>query len=203
MNGLVSKCFSSPRTKTRELALEITLMYIEIEKQEAVSEELIKGLENKSPKVVSACIVALRESLHSFGSQIILVKPLVKVLPKLLEDRDKSVREESKQLCVEIYRWVGNAFKPQLQSLKPLTLTELENEFQKTVGERVAPTRYLKSQQEKIAKAKESDAVDNDNSEEVLAPPPVDPFDLMTAVDVLAKLPKNFYEQSEAKMAGT
>ncbi|GIY80106.1 hypothetical protein CDAR_186242 [Caerostris darwini] len=199
MNGLVSKCFSSPRAKTRELALEITLMYIEIEKQEAVSEELIKGLENKSPKVVSACIVALRESLHSFGSQIILVKPLVKVLPKLLEDRDKSVREESKQLCVEIYRWVGNALKPQLQSLKPLTLTELENEFQKTVGERVAPTRYLKSQQEKIAKAKESDAVDNDNSEEALAPPPVDPFDLMTAVDVLAKLPKNFYEQSEAK----
>ncbi|PRD24913.1 UNVERIFIED_CONTAM: Cytoskeleton-associated protein 5 [Trichonephila clavipes] len=199
MSGLVSKCFSSPRAKTRELALEIALMYIEIEKQDVVSEELIKGLENKSPKVVSACIIALRESLHSFGSQVILVKPLVRVLPKLLEDRDKSVREESKLLCVEIYRWVGDALKPQLQTLKPLTLTELDNEFQKTVGERVVPIRYLKSQQEKIAAAKEKDADVDENSEEVLAPPPVDPYDLKTAEDVLSKLPKNFYEQCEAK----
>ncbi|XP_055925543.1 cytoskeleton-associated protein 5-like isoform X1 [Argiope bruennichi] len=200
MSGLVSKCFSSPRAKTRELALEIALMYIEIEKQEAVLEELIKGLENKSPKVVSNCIVALREALHLFGSQVISLKPLVKVLPKLLEDRDKSVREESKQLCVEIYRWVGDALKTQLQSLKPVTLSELENEFQKTVGERVVPSRYLKSQQEKIAKAKENDTGEAEATEEAFVPPAVvDPYDLMTAVDVLSKLPKNFYEQCEAK----
>lgn len=202
MSGLVSKCFSSPRVKTRELALEIALMYIEIEKQDVVMEELIKGLENKSPKVVAACIIALRESLNLFGSQVIAIKPLVKVLPKLLEDRDKSVREGSKLLCVEIYRWVGEAIKPQLQSLKPLTLTELEGEFQKTVGERVTASRYLRSQQEKIAKAKEEagDGVaDVDEDEVDSGPPQVDPYDLMTAVDVLSKLPKNFYEQCEAK----
>lgn len=200
MNALVSKCFSSPRAKTRELALEISLMYIEIEKQDVVLEELIKGLTNKSPKVVSACVVALREALHLFGSKVVLVKPLAKELPKLLEDRDKGVREESKQLLVEIYRWVGEAIKPQLNNLKPVQLSELESEFQKVAGERIAPTRYLKSQKEKIAKIKESEEAAEDTSEESLPPPPqVDPYDLMTAVDVLSKLPSNFYDLCEAK----
>ncbi|KFM68160.1 Cytoskeleton-associated protein 5, partial [Stegodyphus mimosarum] len=201
MSGLISKCFSSPRAKTRELALEIVLMYIEIEKQDIVLEELVKGLENKSPKVVSACIMALRESLHLFGSQVITVKPLVKVLPKLLEDRDKSVREESKLLCVEIYRWVGDAIKPQLQTLKPVALTELENEFQKVAGERISPTRFLKSQQEKMAKQKETygEAAEEMEDLEENVPPQVDPYDLMTEVDILSKLPKNFYEQCEAQ----
>lgn len=201
MNALVSKCFSSPRAKTRELALEIALMYIEIEKQDVVLEELIKGLDNKSPKVVVACIIALRESLHLFGSQVVTIKPLARVLPKLLEDRDKSVREESKMLCVEIYRWVGEAIKPQLQSLKPVALTELEGEFQKIAGERGSATRYLRSQQEKIAKAKEEggDVAEAVKDDVDTGPPQVDSYDLMTAVDALSKLPKNFYEQCEAK----
>lgn len=198
LGGIITKCFSSPRAKTRELALEITLMYIEIEKQDVVLDELIKGLENKSPKVVAACIIALRESLHLFGSQVIAIKPLVKILTKLLEDRDKTVREESKMLCVEIYRWVGEAIKPQLQTLKPVT--ELEELFKKTTGERVVATRYLRSQQEKIAKAKEesADSVEIQNVVDT-GPPQVDAYDLMTAVDILSKLPKNFYEQCEAK----
>ncbi|XP_054706442.1 cytoskeleton-associated protein 5-like [Uloborus diversus] len=199
MSGIVSKCFSSPRAKTKELAMEIVLMYVEIEKQDVVVEELIKGLENKSPKVVAACIVALRQALHSFGSQVITIKPLVKVSIKLLEDRDKSVREESKQLCVEFYRWIGEAIKQQWQSLKPVTVSELEGEIQKIAGERVAPTRYLKSQQEKIAKAKENNEAEESAEEESYQPPQVDPFDLMTELDVLSKLPKNFYEQCEAK----
>ena len=48
------------------------------------------------------------------------VKPLLKQLQTLLEDRDKTVREETKLLVIEIYRWIGPALKPQLSSLKPL-----------------------------------------------------------------------------------
>jgi len=48
------------------------------------------------------------------------VKPLVKQLQTLLEDRDKIVRDETKLLVVEIYRWIGAALKPQLTSLKPV-----------------------------------------------------------------------------------
>ena len=45
---------------------------------------------------------------------------MVKYLPKLIEDRDKNVREETKQLIVEIYRWIGAAIKPKLADLKPV-----------------------------------------------------------------------------------
>ena len=48
------------------------------------------------------------------------MKPIVKVLQQLMEDRDKTVREETKQLLIEIYRWVGAAIKPQLANLKPV-----------------------------------------------------------------------------------
>lgn len=50
---------------------------------------------------------------------------MVKFLPKLLEDRDKNVREETKQLVVEMYRWVGAAIKPKLVDFKPVQVKGL------------------------------------------------------------------------------
>lgn len=38
MSGIVTKCIAAPKTKTRELALQVSLMYVEIEKYEAVSD---------------------------------------------------------------------------------------------------------------------------------------------------------------------
>lgn len=41
----------------------------------------------------------------------------------ILEDRDKNVREEGKKLMVELYRWIGQALKPQMSSLKPVQVS--------------------------------------------------------------------------------
>jgi cytoskeleton-associated protein 5 len=60
--GLISKCLNG-RTKMKERAFDILLMYIEIEKQVDIEEELVKGLENKQPKVVQACVELLRRGL--------------------------------------------------------------------------------------------------------------------------------------------
>ena len=59
MPGIVAKCLNA-RPKIREKAFEIVFMYIEVEKQEHVQEELIKGLENKQPKIVQSCLELLR-----------------------------------------------------------------------------------------------------------------------------------------------
>jgi hypothetical protein len=56
MSNIVTKCLAAPKTKTKELSLQIILMYVEIERHEAVMEELIKVFDHKNPKVVSACI---------------------------------------------------------------------------------------------------------------------------------------------------
>ncbi|XP_064481485.1 cytoskeleton-associated protein 5-like isoform X2 [Ornithodoros turicata] len=195
LGAIVAKCLAAPKPKTRELAQEIVLTYVELEKQEAVVEELGKGLENKNPKIVAASVSMLRQCLHLFGSRVITVKPLFKVIPKLLEDRDKGVREEGKQLAVELYRWIREALRPLLQSLKPIQASELEAEFAKLPADAPKPERLLRSQQAQVEdRPDEVDQVVDTETETAM-----DPYELVDAVDLLGRLPKDFYEQIEAK----
>lgn len=48
------------------------------------------------------------------------------------------------------FRWIGAAMKQQISSLPQVTIKELEDEFDKLKGERAEPSRYLRSQQERI-----------------------------------------------------
>lgn len=65
VSGVVTKVFNQPKARAKELGTDICLMYIEIEKAEVVQDELLKGLDNKNPKIVVACIEALRKALRS------------------------------------------------------------------------------------------------------------------------------------------
>ncbi|CAG5958618.1 unnamed protein product [Menidia menidia] len=64
VSGVVTKVFNQPKARAKELGMDICLMYIEIEKAEVVQDELLKGLENKNPKIVVACIETLRKALR-------------------------------------------------------------------------------------------------------------------------------------------
>lgn len=65
VSGVVTKVFNQPKARAKELGTDICLMYIEIEKAEVVQDELLKGLDNKNPKIVVACIETLRKALRS------------------------------------------------------------------------------------------------------------------------------------------
>ena len=62
----------------KERAFEIILMYVEIEKQVDIEEELVKGLENKQPKIVQACLELLRKGLsyvaHRWTSSLTVLR---------------------------------------------------------------------------------------------------------------------------------
>lgn len=62
---MVTKVFNQPKARAKELGTDICLMYIEIEKAEVVQDELLKGLDNKNPKIVVSCIETLRKALRS------------------------------------------------------------------------------------------------------------------------------------------
>jgi len=63
------------------------------------------------------CFIYCRE----FGSKVLNIKPLLKKLQSILEDRDKGVRDEAKLLAIEIYSWIGpTPVKANLANLKPL-----------------------------------------------------------------------------------
>ena len=67
--------------------------------------------------------------LWDFGPKVINIKPLIKKMSVLLEHRDCGVREEGKAMVVEIYRWIGDALKPQPNSLTCLQVSDLEMKF--------------------------------------------------------------------------
>ncbi|KAF5285627.1 hypothetical protein FQR65_LT13108 [Abscondita terminalis] len=202
MSGIVSKCIAAPRTRTRELSVQTALMYVEIEKFEAVEEELIKGMDQKNPKIVAACINAITTALREFGSKVITPKPLVKKISVLFAERDKGIRDEARLMVIELFKWIGPALRSQLGNLQPVQVAELEGEFAKVEGQKITPTRYIRSQQQKqaklIAKTEENEGEDN-VEEDDYSPPNLDPYDIADPVDILSKLPKNFYEQLEAK----
>ncbi|XP_074129098.1 cytoskeleton-associated protein 5 isoform X1 [Sminthopsis crassicaudata] len=202
VSGVVSKVFNQPKAKAKELGTEICLMYIEIEKGEAVQEELLKGLDSKNPKITVACIETLRKALSEFGSKIILLKPIIKVLPKLFESREKAIRDEAKLIAVEIYRWIRDALKAPLQNINSVQLKELEEEWLKLPTGAPKPTRFLRSQQELEAKLEQQQSAGGDaegggdDGDEV---PQIDAYELLEAVEILSKLPKDFYDKIEAK----
>jgi len=56
-----------------------------------------------------------------FGSKILPIKPFLKQVIPLLDDRDKTVRDESKLLIIEIYKWIGKqTLMPLIQNVKPI-----------------------------------------------------------------------------------
>ncbi|KZC12217.1 Cytoskeleton-associated protein 5 [Dufourea novaeangliae] len=203
MNGIVTKCIAAPKAKTKELAVQITLMYIEIEKHETVQEELLKGTEAKNPKIVAACINTLTLALRHFGPKVINIKPLIKKMPSFLENRDYTVRDEGKFMVIEIYRWIGAPLKQQLNTLKPVQIAELEVEFSNLKEEKVIPIRFLKSQKPKqvcgTVISTNDVGEDGKDDNDCVPMPEIDPYEFLEPVDILSKLPKDFYDKLEAK----
>ncbi|KAM9816605.1 cytoskeleton-associated protein 5 isoform 1-T2 [Syngnathus typhle] len=198
VSGVVTKVFNQPKARAKELGTDICLMYIEIEKAEVVQDALLKGLENKNPKIVVACIETLRKALSEFGSKIVTLKPVVKVLSKQFESREKAVRDEAKLLAVEIYKWIRDALRPSLQTINSVLLKELEEEWVKLPSSPPKQSRFLRSQQDLKAKFQQQ-AQEESGEEEEETVAAVDPYELMEAVDILSKLPKDFYDKIEAK----
>lgn len=204
--GVITKCLNA-RPKTKEKGINIILMYIEVEKQDVVQEEVLKGLDNKQPKIVAACTSVLRQAISEFGGKVFSLKPIVKVLPKLFDHSDKTVREEAKALAIEIYKWIRDILKSQLQNIKPVQLKELEEAWGELPVAPPTPTRFTRSQQAKMAEAgpviSASTAVGDETSVDggVVSPQQedIDPYDLIDAVEILSKLPKDFFENLENK----
>ena len=85
-------------------------------------------------------------------------------------------------------------------AMRILQLTELETEFEKLPGTKPVQTRFMRSQQDLRVKAEAAaaaaeGAAGDDEDDEGEAAVEIDPMDLVDPVEILSKLPKNFYEQ--------
>jgi cytoskeleton-associated protein 5 len=198
--GVVTKCLNA-RPKTKGKGIDLCLAYIKAEQSATTVEELLKGLENKQPKIVAGCLETVTKAIHEFGVKVVDIKPVIKALPKQFDHSDRTVREQAKQCAVELFRWIRDAIKPSLQGLKPVQLKELEGLWE-TVTESAHPTCFTRSDEAKIQAQSGTNMTDtgdpgltepSDAVTGAAAVEAVDPYDLLEAVNVLAKLPADFY----------
>ncbi|KAH7149041.1 armadillo-type protein [Dactylonectria estremocensis] len=191
---MVEKCLSSTRAATKQGAIEVLLLYIELDVSAPVIEEVLPGLGNKVPKNVAATLHALTQIFHNYGCKVVDPKPVLKALPKAFGAADKNIRAEATNLTVELYRWLREAMKPMFWGeLKPTQQTDLEAQFEKVKVE--APPkqeRLLRSQQEAIANAPAGGDDYAEEGEEPEEAEEVDAFDLAEPQDISKKIPPNF-----------
>ncbi|KAJ2690958.1 hypothetical protein IWW39_000317 [Coemansia spiralis] len=208
--GVVTKCLAATKAGTRALSLELLLLLSEVDNPGPVVTGVIEGFDAKQPKAVAAAVTAVREIVRAFGVKLINLKVLLKALAKPFSHKDNSVRAETQQLAVELYRWMRQAILPSLQDLPPVLLKDLESQFAAVASEPLPrQARLLRSQQE----AEEFDsapagagpqtsananAAGNANNsaaaEEESTDPGVDAWELADPVDITKKLPDDFYE---------
>ena len=196
ISPLVEKGLSSTKAGTKQSSLEAILLYVELDKADPILEDLLAGLSNKQPKIVAATLGALRELYHAYGVKIVEPKPALKALPKAFSHADKNVRAEATNLTVELYRWLRAAMKRILwEELKPTQQGDLEKLFEKVDAE-PAPkqARLLLSQQQKVEAAAVAGDEDVGEVEAEDEPEEQPEFDLAEPVDVLSKIPLDFYD---------
>lgn len=197
--AIIEKCLGSTRAGTKAKAVDVCLMYVELDAGEPVIEDLIPGLSNKLPKIVAATTMTIKKIYEAFGAKTVKAKPVVQVLPKLFTHADKNVRAEATEMAIILYRWLGDAVKPMLLAdLKPVQVKELETAFEGINSGEVRQERFLRSQQA----AQAAGASDDGAVAETEAPEEeqTDAFDLAEPVDLISTIPENFEEMmSSAK----
>ncbi|MCJ1432961.1 Microtubule-associated protein, microtubule dynamics during spindle orientation [Xylographa pallens] len=195
---IFEKGLSSTRAATKQSSLEALLLYVELDKADPVIEELLPALSNKQPKIIAATLSALTSIYHAYGVKIVDPKPVLKALPKIFGHADKNVRAEASNLVVELYRWLREAIKTLFwNDLKPVQQQDLEKLFE-VVKQEPHPKqeRLLRTQQAAVAAAPVAGGGDDleGEGEEDEEEAEVDAFDLAEPVDVVSKIPPDFYE---------
>ncbi|KOS42860.1 hypothetical protein ACN38_g6270 [Penicillium nordicum] len=200
---LAEKGLPSTRPVGKASAQEALLLCVELDKSDAVIEELLPMLSHKVPKVVAASLAALALIYHNFGCKIVDPKQTLKALTKVFGHADKNVRAEAQNLTVELYRWLREAIKPLFWAeLKPVQQGDLEKLFE-AVKQDPTPKqeRFTRAQQDAMATASATPAGeegeepagdDFDEEEDAVV---VDAFDLAEPVDVIKKVPADFHDQ--------
>lgn len=199
---IYEKGLTSTRPAAKANAYEAILLYVEVDKPDAIIEELLPALSHKQPKVTAATLNALTQIFHNFGIKIVEPKAVLKALPKIYGHADKNVRAEGQNLTVELYRWLKEAMKPIFwDDLKPVQQQDLEKLFEK-VKEEPPPKQERLTRAQQAQRAVVHNAVTNDGDEgepqegveEEEEPIEVDAFDLAEPVDACAKLPATFHD---------
>ncbi|GJJ12392.1 hypothetical protein Clacol_006634 [Clathrus columnatus] len=196
--ALVEKCLGSTRAGTRTNSIELILQYTEVENTGAGAvADLLPGLGAKQPKTVSATVLALKELVRVFGTQVIPPQTILKALPKIFGHNDKTVRTEGSTLAQCLYQCIGPAIEPFLNDLKPVQVKELHEAFEVLDKEgkgkgTFKAERFTRQQARDMEQAALAGDDAPSDSGAAVAEVELDPRAFAEEVDVVLKLPPNY-----------
>ncbi|KAJ9096595.1 hypothetical protein QFC19_007128 [Naganishia cerealis] len=200
--SLVDKCLGSTRAGTKRSAIELCMLYIEVENTgEGVINDLLRGLDAKQPKLVASTVTALKQIVAEFGVKPLGdIKPLVKALNKIFAHSDKTVRAEGTGLTLALYSFLGQALMPSLDGLKPVQVKELKEACQAMddngqPGGSAKPTRFTRKQAREMEASANAGVQPSDFEGAEAEVEQLDVLDLVEAADIVPQLPSNFHEQ--------
>jgi hypothetical protein len=159
---------------------------------------LLEACFSKQWKISQLAINTLTLAIKRFGVKVIPPKPILQQVAKMFEDSNKGVRDEAQSLMVELFRWLGPAIKPQVDTLRPAQAKELNVAFEALPKGKAVPEKRLRCEQpeEEEEEAGPSGSVQsgggNDEEEESGG---MDAFELADPVEILSKIPPDWFEK--------
>uniref|UniRef100_A0A0N4ZF30 TOG domain-containing protein n=1 Tax=Parastrongyloides trichosuri TaxID=131310 RepID=A0A0N4ZF30_PARTI len=172
-----------------------------------ILDDVVKAMEKPNPAQKSQIDLFFSRYLASFRSTNApkkVIKAITPVLTKHCTDPDSEVRE-SAMTCLgvimfvigekDLTKMVGEL--PQ-DSLKWAKIQEIKTEVEKKSKEMDAAKTSSKSKKKAKSESESENEIDEDEVEKV-EEKEIDPFDELTPVDVISKLPDNFFTDVESK----
>lgn len=206
---LVEKGLGSSRQSTKVKSQDCIMILASMDKSiEGSITLMLPYLSNKLPRLISNVLHGISGLIEAFGfinvNVNVFLPILLESLPKLASHADKSVRANTLNLILQIYKWLD---KPLLEillldKLKPIHQRDLIKLFDQHV-ENIPPSIQprLFQWQKEVKNSDDDYSVDKDgdtlmgqdlnitNNTKLLN---TDPFDLLPASSILDKLPDDF-----------
>ncbi|SPQ94865.1 unnamed protein product (mitochondrion) [Plasmodiophora brassicae] len=92
-------------------ATEIIMKLIERGHGNVVFDELLAGLENKLPKITTACVQSILTAVEEFGCKAVPVRAIDDRVPSMLNHLNETCRATAMKLCSAMYTYRGVEFR--------------------------------------------------------------------------------------------
>ncbi|EEB07536.1 microtubule-associated protein Dis1 [Schizosaccharomyces japonicus yFS275] len=148
---ILEKCLPSTRPNTRSVSQGVLFLYAENGFGDIVFEGLLSSSQVRHPKQSLAAIKVLSAFIEQNGVPQSQKTALLGSLPGLLTNSDKNIRQAAASLSIAVYKTLGDIVKTAIfPSLKPIQVSELEQQFQKasiniSLPEQTKPKKQTKS----------------------------------------------------------
>lgn len=186
---ILDKIYGNGKASIRTVSVDILCMLFEtLTDKGSYFETVNQLLSHKNPKTVCSAINLLSELLINFGPQNLnFLKPFLNEIERIASGSTTTTKNEAMNLYKEFYKWVGDAVLKTLTSkLKKSQQDELDKFISENPFQPLQPKRVKESASSKNTKGA---------NKNVSAPLPIDPYDILSAVELFPRFGDSFCEK--------